>query len=158
MVKKVGQAPGLPAAVPMDPTHETANALHSAALRLLRRASATDPQMSLDGPRASALSVLVYGGDMPIGRLAVVEQVSPPAITKTVSALEADGLVERFGSPDDRRLVLVRATEAGRALIERGRAARVLAVGELIAPLSTRDRETLRRASAIVLKLLTDTP
>jgi DNA-binding MarR family transcriptional regulator len=156
MVKKMGQPPGLPASVPMDPTHETANALHSAALRLLRRASAIDPQMSLDGPRASALSVLVYGGDMPIGRLAAIEQVSPPAITKTVSALEADGLVERSGSPDDRRVVLVRATEQGRALIERGRAARVLAVADLIGPLGTRDRQTLRHAAAIVLKLLAE--
>src|SRR5262245_57391059 len=80
-VKKSGQPPR-PDGGPADATHETADVLHSAALRLLRRASAVDVGLRLDGPRASALSVLVYGGDMPIGRLAAIEHVTPPAITK----------------------------------------------------------------------------
>ena len=44
---------------------ETADLLHSAALRLLRRARTADREMDLDGPRASALSVLVFGGPLP---------------------------------------------------------------------------------------------
>ena len=97
MVKDNGLPPP-PRGLPADPRHATANALHSAALRLLRHARAADGAMDLDGPRASALSVLVFGGAMPIGRLAVAEQVSAPAITKTVAALEADGLAERLRS------------------------------------------------------------
>jgi DNA-binding MarR family transcriptional regulator len=158
VVKKNGQPPRLPESVPVDATHEAANALHSAALRLLRRASVSDAGMRLDGPRASALSVLVYAGEMPIGRLAGIEQVTPPAITKTVTALESDGLATRVRSATDRRVVVVRATDAGRALIERGRAARVLAVGELLAPLGPRDRDTLLRAATIVLSLLEERP
>jgi DNA-binding MarR family transcriptional regulator len=146
MVKKSGQE--------SDPRYVVADAVHSAALRLLRRARTADTQMDLDGPRASALSVLVFAGELPIGRLAALEQVSPPAITKTVSALEADGLVQRIRSDRDRRVVVVRVTPAGRALMERGRAARVHAVADLMDGLAERDRATLHRAARIVLALI----
>jgi DNA-binding MarR family transcriptional regulator len=106
--------------------------------------------MDLDGPRASALSVLVFGGPLPLSRLAAVEQVSPPAMTKTVAALEAGGLASRTRSTEDGRVVLVAATDAGRALLERGRAARVRMVADLIAHLPERDRHTLARAAAII--------
>ncbi len=162
MVKESGQSeawavrrlPPLPRGLPDDARHQTANALHSAAVRLLRLARTIDPKINLDGPRASALSVVVFGGPVPVGRLAEIEQVSPPAITKTVSALEADGLVERERSDADRRVVLVRATPAGRALLERGRAARVRLVADLMSGLGDRDRQTLARAAGIIATLL----
>ncbi len=152
MVKDRGQDrwPPPPPGVPADRRHETANALHSAALRLLRYARAVDVGMDLDAPRASLLSVLVFGGPLPVTRLAAIEQVSPPAITKTVTALEAAGLVERTRSAADRRVVLVRATRAGRDLLEKGRAARVRAVARLLDGLSDRDLATLGRAADIV--------
>jgi DNA-binding MarR family transcriptional regulator len=106
--------------------------------------------MDLDGPRASALSVLVSGGPVPIGQLAVAEQVSAPAITRTVTSLEAQGLVERVRSEADRRVVLVRATGRGRALLERGRAGRIRVVAELLDRVSERDRRTLARAAQIL--------
>jgi len=128
--------------------------LHSAALRLLRFARAADVGMDLDGPRASALSVLVFAGPMPLGRLAELEQVTPPAITKTVSALEASGLVARERSAGDRRVVLVEATPAGRALLLRGRDARVRRVAALLGDLPEGDRLTLQRAAEIILERL----
>jgi DNA-binding MarR family transcriptional regulator len=145
MVKQ--SAPGGPA----EESDETADALHSAAVRLLRRARTADREMDLDGPRASALSVVVYGGPLPLTRLAAAEQVSPPAMTKTVAALEAAGLVRRDRGDTDRRVVLVAATDAGRALLKRGRAARVRLVADLLAGLPERDQQTLRRAAAILL-------
>ena len=148
MVKNPGQE--LPPGLPDDPTTRAANALHSAAVRLLRRARAANTGMDLDGPRASALSVLVFGGPVPLSRLAAIEQVSPPAITKTVTALEAAGLVTRTRSGSDRRVVLVDATAAGRALLEQGRAARVRVIADLIAGLPEADREALARAADVI--------
>lgn len=152
MVKQSGQArlPARPTGVPADERHETANLLHSAALRLLRAARVHDTGMDLDGPRASLLSVLVFAGPQPVTRLAAIEQVSPPAITKLVAALEADGLVARERSATDRRVVLVTATAAGRRRLERGRAARVRAVADLLADASARDLATLRRAAHLI--------
>jgi DNA-binding MarR family transcriptional regulator len=154
LVKNRGQGlPRPPAGVPHDARHETANALHSAAVRLLRRARTADTSMDLDGPRASVLSVLVFGGPLPVSRLAALEQVSPPAITKTVAALEAAGLATRTRSTQDARVVLVAATTAGRRLLEHGRAARVRLVADLLYPLSEADIRTLRRAAEIIARL-----
>jgi DNA-binding MarR family transcriptional regulator len=141
MVKDMGQA-------------ETADALHSAAVRLLRRARTADTGMDLDGPRASLLSVLVFAGPRAVTALAAIEQVSPPAITKLVTALEAAGLVARRRPGGDRRVVLVEATPAGRRLLERGRAARVRVIADLLAGASAEDLATLRRAAAIVASAL----
>ena len=49
-----------------DRAQETADLLHTATVRLLRTAATADVGMNLDGPRASLLSVLVYGGPLPI--------------------------------------------------------------------------------------------
>lgn len=152
MVKGSGQPrlPARPAGVPLDDRHETANLLHSAALRLLRHARTTDAEMDLDGPRASLLSVLVFAGPLPVTRLAQIEQVSAPAVSKLVTALESAGLAARERSAADRRVVLVSATPAGHRLLERGRAARVRAVARLLDGLSERDLATLRRAADLI--------
>jgi DNA-binding MarR family transcriptional regulator len=152
MVKQVRQdgLPGRPAQLPADELHETANLLHSAALRLLRRARTVDVGMDLDGPRASLLSVLVFAGPLPVSRLAELEQVSPPAITKLVTALEAGGLATRRRDRGDRRVVLVSATAAGRRLLERGRAARVGAVADLLAGTSPAGLAALRTAAELI--------
>ena len=133
-----------------QPAYETADMLHSAVVRLLRRAAMADVGMDLDGPRASLLSVLVFGGPLPISKLAESERVSPPAITKLVSALESAGLAVRRPSPDDRRVVLVDATEAGRAVLERGRADRVRAVAQLLDGLTAAELATLEKAAHIL--------
>jgi DNA-binding MarR family transcriptional regulator len=160
MVNESGQPglPALPGGVPADGPHTTANGLHSAALRLLRHARTADSGMDLDGPRASALSVLVFAGPMPIGRLAALERVTAPAITKVVSALETLGLAERVRSDADRRVVLVRATAKGRAVLERGRAARVRVVAALLDGLSERERGTIDRAVTLIAERLAKGP
>jgi DNA-binding MarR family transcriptional regulator len=150
MVQHPGQLPPRPAGVPADELHETANLLHSAALRLLRRVRVDDPHMDLDGPRASLLSVLVFAGPLSVTRLAEIEQVTPPAITKLVTALEEAGFASRSRSTVDRRVVVVAATAAGRRLLERGRGARVRATAKLLSGLSDRDLATLRRAADLI--------
>jgi DNA-binding MarR family transcriptional regulator len=148
------QLPDVPEGLPADDRYAAANRLHSAALRLLRRAATADSGMSLDGPRASLLSVLVFSGPQPMRRLAQIEQVSPPAITKLVTALEGQGLVARTASDRDRRVVLVEATPQGRALLESGRRDRVALVGGLLDGLSTEELAVVRRAADIIAALL----
>jgi DNA-binding MarR family transcriptional regulator len=128
--------PPLPASLPRRPALRTANQLHTVAIRLLRSVRTADEQTGLSGPRLSLLSVLVFGGPAPLSRLARIEQISAPAVTKLVDGLERAGLAVRQRAPDDRRVVLVVATDAGRELLERGRAARVSAIGELLGGLS----------------------
>jgi DNA-binding MarR family transcriptional regulator len=148
--------PSVPSGLPSDQIHETASLLNSVAIRLLRRIRESDRTATgLTAARASLLSVLVYGGPLPIGRLADIEQVTPPAITKLVDVLEKDGLVSRRRSPADRRVVEVVATAAGRTALERGRAARVVALAGLLGDLSDRDLEAVRKAAERLARLIT---
>lgn len=142
--------PGPPAGLPADLRHEAANLLHSVAVRLLRRVRAVDAGMDLDGPRASLLSVLVFAGPQTVGRLAELEQVTAPAITRLVTALEEQGLVTRTRSHTDRRVVTVAATRAGRRRLEEGRAARVRALAGLLDGLSPAELATVRQAAQLL--------
>jgi DNA-binding MarR family transcriptional regulator len=159
MVKERGQRlPALPAGVPADGLYETANLLHSTALRLLRTVRTVDTNLDLDGPRASLLSVLVFAGPLPVTKLAKLEQVSAPAITKTATALESAGLARRVRSDSDGRVVLVSATSAGRRLLERGRAARVRAVAALLEDATDEQLSIVRDAAELVAERLPVTP
>lgn len=82
--------------------------------------------------------------------MAEAEQVSAPAITKLVSALEAAGLAQRERSTADRRVVIVSATPAGHRLLEQGRAARVRQIADLLNGADDRELATLRRAADII--------
>ena len=59
------------------------------------------------------LWVLEHHGDMPMSRLAELLDVSVSNATGLIDRMEERGLVERVRVPDDRRVVLVRASAEG---------------------------------------------
>jgi len=130
----------------------TADLLHSASIRVLRRIRRADEASGLSGPRLSALSVIVFGGPISIGDLAAAEQVRSPTISRMVKDLEYEGLVRRRTDPDDRRIQRVSATAAGRRLMERGRQRRIEELGELLAVLPQGERRAVRAAAEILLR------
>lgn len=146
--------PPLPKGLPADDDRvAVANRLNSVAIHLLRRIARTDEQSGLTAERMSLLSVLVYGGDRTIGQLAEAERLTAPAITRTVSLLEEQGLVERHRSETDRRVVTVTATGGGRRLMEAARARRIAALAADLRQLSRADLAALNRAASILDKL-----
>ena len=109
-----------------DPgARELADRLHSAAIHLLRRLRPADDASGLTAPKLSALSVLVFGGPATLGRLAQVEQVRPPTMTRLVAELERQGLVTRRPDEDDRRVAWIHPTDNARKMLLEGRARRV---------------------------------
>lgn len=102
-----------------------ADKLHSSAIHLLRQLRKEDDASGLSAPRLSALSVVVFGGPLTLGQLAAAEQVKPPTMTRIVTGLEKDGLVQRAGDVHDRRLTHIRATVKGQRVLAAGRARRV---------------------------------
>ena len=102
-----------------------ADQLHSSAIHLLRQLRKEDDASGLSAPRLSALSVVVFGGPLTLGQLAAAEQVKPPTMTRIVTGLEKDGLVQRSGDVHDRRLTRIQATAKGRRILAAGRARRV---------------------------------
>lgn len=130
-----------------------AEAIHSAAIHLLRRLRREDTASGLTGPRLSALSVVVFGGPISPGALAAAEQVRAPTMTRLVAALEAEGLVTRESDPRDGRGVLIRATSAGRRLLEEGRTRRTAVLVRQLALLAPEERATLADAAVILDRL-----
>lgn len=130
-----------------------ADRLHSAAIHLLRRLRVEDKAIGLTGPRASALSVIVFRGPVSMGALAEAEQVRPPTITRLVAGLERAGLVRRYSDPSDGRVQLVEATSVGRRLLDKGRARRVERLRSGIAQLSNDDQQLLGRAAELMESL-----
>jgi DNA-binding MarR family transcriptional regulator len=134
------------AAAAGDSATALADRLHSAAIHLLRRLRRVDAKTGLSGPRLSALSVVVFGGPLTLGELAAAEQVKPPTMTRLVRALEAHRLVVREPDEHDGRVVRLRATVKGRALMAEGRARRVSALAEGLRTLETSELDALDAA------------
>ena len=127
-----------------------ADRLHSAAIHLLRRLRVEDKALGLSGPRASALSVVVFRGPITMGALAEAEQVRRPTITRLVDGLERRGLVRRVNDPADGRVQLVEATAAGTRLLQKGRARRVERLMRGVMQLTEEEQRVLAHAADLM--------
>lgn len=131
---------------PGDRRSALADRLHSASIHLLRRLRRVDEAAGLSAPRMSALSVLVFGGSMPITKLAAVEQVRPPCMTRLIQELEAEGLVRRERDDKDRRVVHVHPTPRAVRLMKRGRGRRVELLESMLDGVDAAGLATLEQA------------
>jgi DNA-binding MarR family transcriptional regulator len=116
-----------------------------------------DRTPGLLGPEhQSALTAVVVGGTVRIGDLARREAVTPPAMTKTVAALEQRGLVRRAPDPQDGRAVRVIATLAGKRLVLRGRDSRITRIRAALSRLDAVDHGRLEAAIDALERLVTE--
>jgi DNA-binding MarR family transcriptional regulator len=127
-----------------------ADALHSAAIHLLRAVRKEDERTGVGPARLSALSVLVFAGPMRLTRLAGIEQVKPPTMTKVIAGLEAAGLVKRRADAQDARAVRLEATPRGTKLLQEGRRRRVERLTTALESLTAGEVDVLARAAAII--------
>lgn len=127
-----------------------ADALHSAAIHLLRGVRKEDEAAGIGPARLSALSVLVFAGPVRLTDLARIEQVKPPTMTKIVAGLETAGLVRRCRDAEDARAVRLEATARGARLLQEGRGRRVTRLAAALEPLTADELETVGRAAAIL--------
>jgi DNA-binding MarR family transcriptional regulator len=90
-------------------------------------------EKALEQGQMDALDLLTRR-ERPMKELAARLRVEPSTATRAVQRLEHDGLVERFTSPKDGRVVLVRITDEGRrrhdAVAERRSIAMMHILGE----------------------------
>ena len=137
----------------MDQPRSTADQLHAAAVRLLRRLRTSDGESGLSAAQASVISVLVYGGPSNISRLAAAEQVRTPTMSRLVKDLETAGLVTRTADPADARASLIEAAPRAHALLDTARSLRLGRLERAIATCSPADRALLSRAAPVLLRL-----
>ena len=110
--------------------------------------------MGITPARASALSVLVFGGPRSLTALAQAEHVTPATMSKLVSALEREGLATRKRDAADARGIRLDATAKGRRILERGRARRLELLESLLAGASADEVEAVRLAAEVVERAL----
>jgi DNA-binding MarR family transcriptional regulator len=132
---------------------EIADALHSAAIRLLRMVRTEDAQSGIGPAQLSALSVLVFGGEKTVGELAATEQVRPPTMSRIVDGLAQRDLVERTSAAGDRRAVRLTATPEGRKLLLAGKNRRVRALAKRLEGLGKEELSKLEAAAQLMLHL-----
>jgi DNA-binding MarR family transcriptional regulator len=122
--------------------------MNSFAIHLLRSMRRVDAESGLTPARLSALSVIHFGGPLPLGRLAKAEGVSSPTMSRVVDGLCEQGLAERRPHEINGRVTLVAATPSGSALMRRAAARRADVIVEALAGLPARQRDSLVRGTA----------
>lgn len=144
-------APATTAAPIPDTRTELSTELQGAVARMYRRVRREVPQSEAMGDtQRSVLVWVVKQGPQTPGALSVRERVSAPGMNQIVNRLQEAGLVEREPDPTDGRKVLVRATEAGTALVLEGRRMKHAWLNERLDQLSDEERRTLHEAARIL--------
>src|SRR4051812_40927164 len=117
--------------------------MHAARAQRRRWRELLEP-WDLTPSQARALRVIGEDGTR-VSDLAEALRIAPRSATEVADTLEARGLVERAADPSDRRAVLLRITDSGRAVRDEVDAARAADVRDLFGRLSPADRATLAR-------------
>ena len=119
------------------------------ALMPLVRQLRTNVEEGMTPGLMSALATVARQGPIALGDLAAAERVSPPMATKTAAALEERGLVERRPCADDKRVVRLELSAAGRQLLDRSHARRNTWLAERFAALPAAERAALAAAVTV---------
>ncbi|MGA9565157.1 MAG: MarR family transcriptional regulator [Candidatus Korobacteraceae bacterium] len=136
-----------------DEVVELADALHSAAIHLLRQLRVEDRASGIGPAQLSALSVLVFGGSMSLKQLAEIEQVKPPTMVRIVRGLVEQGLATSKAAKEDARKLRISATPRGRSVMLRARSKRVEALARMLAEKSKAERTEIANAVRILRDL-----
>ena len=94
------------------------------------------------------LTLLRHHDAMPMGRLAEILDASMSSATGIIDRMEERGLVERVRVPDDRRVVLVRPTQAGLDLVDEAELVKSDVIASALERLTVEQLERLAIATA----------
>lgn len=104
----------------------------------------------------SALSTIERLGPLTLGRLAELERVRPPTVTKIVGRLEDDDLVVRTVDESDHRVTRVRLSRHGKALVHNARRRKDALLADKLRDLSSEEIDAVERAVTVIERLLED--
>jgi DNA-binding MarR family transcriptional regulator len=118
--------------------------MHAARAQRRRWRELLEP-WDLTPSQSRALRVLGEKEGTRVSDLADALRIAPRSATEVADGLEARGLVERAPDPADRRAVLLRMTDAGRAIRDEVAVARAADARAFFGRLPAEDRATLAR-------------
>jgi DNA-binding MarR family transcriptional regulator len=132
---------------------ELAGRLRLAITRTARRLR-QEADAGLSPSLTAALATIERHGPLTPSRLAEIERIQRPTVTRLLATLESDGLIERLTDPDDRRVSHVSVTKDGRALVKKLRSRKNAYLAKRLRRLDDDELETLERATAILERIL----
>lgn len=124
-------------------TNTVAERLYRLADHLLKDSKRYAQESGLTAERLSILAILVKTGPQTINKLAELERVSAPAITRTVKSLEKQGYVIKSRSKTDQRVVYVAPTRKSQQLLDETRRKAQLGIEELLQGINRDEAEQL---------------
>jgi DNA-binding MarR family transcriptional regulator len=135
-----------PASGGLGPEDALATGLAAGLERLISLFRRLSPPSGLSLTAAATLATLDRSGPSRLTSLAAREGVTQPAMTQLIARLQDTGLVGRAADPHDGRVVQIRITADGRALLARRRAVRAERLAVLLAQLSPDEQAALATA------------
>jgi len=114
--------------------------------RLIGLFRSLSPPDGLSLTAAATLATLERSGPRRLTALAIQEGVTQPAMTQLIARLQDSGLVRREADPTDGRVVQVRLTDEGLAMLARRRAVRAERLAGILARISPADQAALAAA------------
>jgi DNA-binding MarR family transcriptional regulator len=127
--------------------------LRLAITRMARRLR-QEADAGLSPSLTAALATLERHGPLTPSRLAEIERIQRPTVTRLLATLENDGLVEREADPDDRRVSHVRISREGSALVKKLRSRKNAYLSRRLRDLDDEELEILERATSILERIL----
>jgi DNA-binding MarR family transcriptional regulator len=142
----------------LDGKIDTANLLHSSALRLFRLLRATRPATGLSSSKLSVLGRLYRDGVATATELAAYLRIQPQSLTRLIAELERRKLITRRPSDTDRRQHLLEITDEGVQLLMQNLRDERVRLAQIIADtLTPAEQELLRLAAGLMDHLSTVT-
>ena len=113
-----------------------------------RRSTDLEPHRALDRAAYVILRRLQQDGPQNVSALATALNLDGSTVTRQVTALQKDGLIERQRDPRDGRGTVIEATALGLRQVDAVRAARRELIGTVLRDYSDQERQDLAAALA----------
>ncbi|GAA4623057.1 MarR family transcriptional regulator [Actinoallomurus vinaceus] len=131
----------------------TAEVVFRGATSLAQRMRSERPRDGLTLSMVSVLDHLDRSGPLTPGVLAERQKVEPQTMTRTLTRLEEEGLIDRVPDQADRRRLRIRLTDTGRERLADHLRPRVAWLDQAMERLTPTERELLRLAGALMESL-----
>jgi DNA-binding MarR family transcriptional regulator len=141
-----------------SPEYALATGVAAGLERVVGLIRSLSPPSGLSLNATATLATLERSGPCRLTSLAASQGVTQPAMTQLTTRLREAGLVERAADPGDGRVVQIRITADGRALLARRRAVRAEQLVGLLAQLNPEDQAALAAALPAIEALASARP
>jgi DNA-binding MarR family transcriptional regulator len=121
-------------------------------MRVHNRANEELQPLGLTVKHYGLLTLLVHEGAVSQGRLGEVMRIDRTTMVALIDELERAGLVDRTRNPEDRRAYALAATAEGKRIQRRAATLMKRVYDETLSPLSTDERDELRRMLIAVIE------